>query len=90
MPMALKTRSSGGSAVKRLSTVTSKTDALAAMSRACSAILSSQGSQKPNDPSRGRTSTTAKSAIHQMGGIRRNLSMKLMRSLWLSFAGAAL
>jgi hypothetical protein len=40
---------------------------------------------------------TAKSAIHQtggtrrnMGGIRRNLSMKLMRSLWLSFAGAAL
>ena len=90
MPSALRIKSSGGSAVKRLFTVTSSSDPAPAMSRACSATFNSQGSQKPNDPSRGKTRATAKNAIHQTGCIRRNFSIRLMRFLGLSFAGPAL
>ena len=92
MPSALPAKSSGGAAVKRRLTVTSNRLSERAMSRARSASLSSHGSQNPKEPRRGRINASAKSATHQPGGTRRNLSTKLMALFFsgLTVAAAAL
>ena len=70
MPSAASERSSGGRAGYFPATVGSSRLSERAMSRACSASLSSDGSQKPEAPSRGRQSASANASAQAQVGTR--------------------